>query len=201
MKILHIDSSVTGTQSVSRSLTREVVEKLVSVEPAATLVYRDLVGEPLSHYTAVLRVHGVTPDVATLAQKHELEVGDAILDEFLASDVIVIGAPMYNFSIPSQLKAWIDLICVAGKTFSYGPSGVKGLCGGKRVIIVSTRGGIHSDGSPTASYDFQEKYLEKVFGFLGITDIDIVRAEGVAIPPDGAATARKSAETAIAALG
>ena len=199
MKILHIDSSVTGAKSVSRPLTKATAEKLAS-KPGATVTYRDLVGEPLSHYTAVLRVHGVTPETATPAQKSELEMGEAILSEFLASDVVIVGAPMYNFNIPSQLKAWIDLICVAGKTFSYGADGPKGLCGGKKVIVVSSRGGLYGAGSPAAAMDFQENYLKTVFGFLGITDITVVRAEGVAYGPDAAAAAIEGAKAEIAKL-
>ncbi len=199
MKILHIDSSVTGAASVSRPLTKEAAEKLAG-KSGATVTYRDLVGEPLSHYTAVLRVHGVTPDTATPAQKLELQMGEAILAEFLASDAVIVGAPMYNFSIPSQLKAWVDLICVAGKTFSYGAEGPKGLCDGKKVIIVSSRGGLYGAGSPAAGMDFQENYLKTVFGFLGITDITVIRAEGVAYGPDAAKAAIESAKAEIAKL-
>lgn len=200
MKILHIDSSVTGATSVSRPLTKETAAKLLASNPGAEVVYRDLVGEPLSHYTAVLRVHGAETDTHTPAQKLELEMGKTILAEFLAADTIVIGAPMYNFSVPSQLKAWIDLICVAGTTFKYGSAGPEGLCGGKKIVIVSTRGGLYGEGSPNAKADFQENYLKAVFGFLGITDITVVRAEGVAYGPDAAAKALEGAKAQIAAL-
>jgi len=199
MKILHIDSSVTGAKSVSRPLTKETAEKLAS-KPGATVTYRDLVGEPLSHYTAVLRLYGVTPETATPAQKLELETGEAILAEFLASDVVILGAPMYNFNIPSQLKAWVDLICVAGKTFSYGADGPKGLCGDKKVIIVSSRGGKYGPGSPTAHMDFQENYLKGVLGFLGVTDITVIRAEGIGYGPDVAKAAVEGAQAEIAKL-
>lgn len=200
MKILHIDSSVTGAQSVSRPLTAATIAKLKANNPAADVTYRDLVGEPLSHYTAVLRVHGADFVATTPAQKLELEMGETILAEFLASDVVVIGAPMYNFGIPSQLKAWIDLICVAGKTFSYSSAGPKGLCGGKRIIIVSSRGGAYGAGSPFAAYDFQENYLKAVFGFIGITDVEIIRAEGLGAGPEKAAEAIASANQQIASL-
>jgi len=199
MKILHIDSSVSGAKSVSRPLSKETTAKLATA-PGSTVTYRDLVGEPLSHYTAVLRVHGITPETATPAQKAELELGEAILAEFLASDTIVLGAPMYNFGIPSQLKAWVDLICVAGKTFSYGADGPKGLCGGKKVVIVSSRGGKYGAGSPAAPMDFQENYLKGVLGFIGITDITIIRAEGIAYGPDAAKAAIESAQADIAKL-
>jgi len=199
MKILHIDSSVTGAKSISRPLTKETAAKLAS-KPGATVTYRDLVDEPLNHYTAVLRVYGVTPETATPAQKLELETGEAILAEFLASDVVVLGAPMYNFGIPSQLKAWVDLICVAGKTFSYGADGPKGLCGDKKVIIVSSRGGKYGGDSPTAHMDFQEKYLKGVLGFLGVTDITVIRAEGIGYGPDVAKAAVEGAQAEIAKL-
>jgi FMN-dependent NADH-azoreductase len=200
MKILHLDSSVTGAQSVSRPLSKATTEQLVKSNPGAEVTYRDLVGEPLSHYTAVLRVHGADFVAVTDEQKLELKMGEEILAEFLASDVVVIAAPMYNFSIPSQLKAWVDLICVAGKTFSYGSEGPKGLCGGKKVVIVSTRGGQYGDGAPFAPYDFQEKYLKAVLGFIGITDVSVVRAEGLGRGGDVAKAAVESAYAEIAKL-
>jgi FMN-dependent NADH-azoreductase len=200
MKILHLDSSVTGANSVSRPLSKATTEQLVKSNLGAEVVYRDLVGEPLSHYTAVLRVHGADFIPVTAEQKHELATGETILAEFLASDVIVIGAPMYNFGIPSQLKAWVDLICVAGKTFSYGSEGPKGLCGGKKVILVSTRGGAYGPGSPYEIADFQEKYLKFVLGFLGITDVSVVRAEGLGRGGDVAKLAVESAYAEVAKL-
>ena len=196
MKILHIDSSVTGAKSVSRPLSKEATAKLATA-PGSTVTYRDLVGEPLSHYTAVLRVHGATPELHTPAQKAELAMGEAILAEFLAADTIVIGAPMYNFAIPSQLKAWIDLICVAGKTFSYGADGPKGLCGDKKVIIISSRGGKYGETSPM---DFQEGYLKVICGFLGITDVTVIRAEGIGYGPEVANAAIEGAKAEIAKL-
>ena len=120
MKILHLDSSVTGEKSVSRPLTQYAAEKLKSLHPDAEYTYRDLVKNTLRHYTAVLRLYGDNVEQITDQQKSELETGKEILEEFLAADIVLIGAPMYNFNIPSQLKAWIDLNCIAGKTFSYG---------------------------------------------------------------------------------
>ncbi|MCB1579212.1 MAG: NAD(P)H-dependent oxidoreductase, partial [Xanthomonadales bacterium] len=136
--------------------------------PGLQVHYHDLVADPLPHWTPVADADN--PAVAR---------GGELLDEFLAADVVVIGAPMYNFSIPSQLKAWIDRVAVAGKTFRYGENGPEGLAGGKKLIIASSRGGVYSAGSPAAGMDFQETYLRGVFGFLGITDIEVVRAEGV----------------------
>ncbi|HEY4355343.1 MAG TPA: NAD(P)H-dependent oxidoreductase [Acidobacteriaceae bacterium] len=179
MKILHIDSSVTGEKSVSRPLSKETVARLQSLNPGAEVVYRDLVAEPLRHYTAVLRLFGADLPDGTPEQKHELAAGKEILAEFQAADVIVIGAPMYNFGIPSQLKAWFDLLCVPGVTFRYSSAGPEGLLGGRRVIVISTRGGLYGPGSPYEPADFQEKYIKQVFAFLGIPEVEIIRAEGI----------------------
>ncbi|MBS0333343.1 MAG: NAD(P)H-dependent oxidoreductase, partial [Proteobacteria bacterium] len=127
-----------------------------------------------------------------------LAEAEAILEEFLAADIVVIGAPMYNFGIPSQLKAWIDHIVVGGKTFRYGESGVEGLAGGKRIILASSRGGFYGDGSPVAALQHQESYLRGVFGFIGIPEIEVVGAEGVNLGPD---QRRASLEAAVAAAG
>jgi FMN-dependent NADH-azoreductase len=172
MNVLHVDSSALGGHSVSRELGRAVVATLTRNNPAARITYRDLAANPLPHWTPV----AAAADPAARA-------GSEALDEFLAADVVVIGAPMYNFSIPSTLKAWIDRIAVAGRTFRYGANGPEGLAGGKRVVIVSSRGGIYSEGAMQA-LDFQEQYLRKLFGFLGVTDIEIVRAEGVNLSPE-----------------
>ena len=167
MKLLHIDSSALGTGSVTRELTAAIVARWQDKLPQLQVEYRDLDADPLPHLTG-----------RSLAQSDPAEAADAAraMEQFLAADVIVIGAPMYNFSIPSTLKAWIDRIAVAGKTFRYTEKGPEGLAGGKKVVIASGRGGIHT-GAPT---DFQEAYLRQVFGFLGVTDIEFVRAEGVA---------------------
>ena len=130
----------------------------------------------------------------------ELEVGKAILQEFQAADIIVVGAPMYNFSIPSQLKAWIDLLAVPGVAFRYSSAGPEGLLGGRRIIIASSRGGAYGPGSPFEAADFQEKYLKQVFGFLGITEIEIIRAEGAARDPEKLAAALTGARQQIAKL-
>ena len=153
MKILHLDSSVTGEKSVTRQLSKEAAGKLQTLNPDAEYIYRDLVKDSLRHYEAVLRLHGAEPAHLTPNEQKELETGKALLAEFLASDAVVIGAPMYNFSIPSQLKAWVDLVCVAGSTFRYGANGPEGLCGGKKVVILSSRGGLYGPGSPFEPFD------------------------------------------------
>lgn len=177
MNLLHVDSSALGTHSVSRDLSRAVVESLKRAHPGAKLTYRDLAANPLPHWAPA-------PDAANPAERS----GSEALEEFLAADVVVVGAPMYNFSIPSTLKAWIDRLAIAGKTFRYSAAGPEGLAGGKRVIIASSRGGIYSEG-PAEAMDFQEDYLRKVFGFFGITDIEVVRAEGVNLGPEQKAKA------------
>ncbi|WP_114241122.1 FMN-dependent NADH-azoreductase [Dyella sp. C9] len=189
MKLLHIDASALGGHSVSRGLTAAIVAEIKRSEPAAEVIYHDLVAHPLPHWTPVADA----ADPATA-------LSNQMLEEFLTADVVVIGAPMYNFSVPSQLKAWIDRIAVAGKTFHYTANGPEGLAGGKRVIIASSRGGVYSAGSAAAPMDFQETYLRAVFGFLGVTDLEFVRAEGVAISEDNKAESLKSAHAAIGVL-
>jgi len=167
MKLLHIDSSVLGETSASRNLTAAIVARLRAEDPGIDVTHRDLAAQSLPHFTPVL------------AEGHPCVARNGeILDEFMAADVVVIGAPMYNFSIPTQLKAWIDRVLIAGKTFRYTENGPEGLAGGKRVIIASSRGGIYSEG-PAASVDFQETYLKHVFGFIGIHNLEFVRAEGL----------------------
>ena len=172
MNLLHVDSSALGTHSVSRELSHAVVDAWKRAHPGAKVTYRDVAANPLSHWAPAA-------DAANPAGRG----GSDVLDEFLAADVVVVGAPMYNFSIPSTLKAWIDRLAIAGKTFRYGANGAEGLAGGKRVIIASSRGGIYSEG-PGEAMDFQEDYLRKVFGFFGITDVEVVRAEGVNLGPE-----------------
>jgi FMN-dependent NADH-azoreductase len=186
MNLLHVDSSALGAHSVSRELGAAIVEAWKRAHPGLKLTYRDLAAEPLPHWTPVA-------DAADPAAR----LGSQVLGEFLAADVVVLGAPMYNFSIPSTLKAWIDRVAVAGKTFRYTADGPEGLAGGKRLIIASSRGGLYSAGSPAAAMDFQENYLRAVFGFLGVTDIEVIRAEGVNIGPEQKAQAIASAHAAI----
>ncbi len=179
MKLLHIDASALGDNSVSRQLSAAVVARFRDQVEDLQVSYRDLDANPIPHLRG-----------SSLAQVDAAEVADAgqVMQQFLDADVMVIGAPMYNFSIPSTLKAWIDRVAVAGKTFKYTENGAVGLAGGKRVIIASSRGGIYSD-SPA---DFQEPFLRQIFGFMGIGDVEFVRAEGIAYSP-------KHREDAIAA--
>jgi len=178
MKLLHIDSSILGDNSASRQLSREVVKAWQAADPDVEVSYRDLAAEAIEHFSAATLVAAGTPaELRDAAQKHEAQLSADTLAQFLAADAVVIAAPMYNFTIPTQLKAWIDRVAVAGQTFRYTEAGPEGLCGGKKVVIVSTAGGIHAG---QASGIAHEEYLKLVLGFLGITDIEIVRAEGLA---------------------
>jgi FMN-dependent NADH-azoreductase len=188
MKLLHIDASALGAHSVSRGLTQAIVSEFVNNHPGTEVTYRDLHAAPLAHWG--LPAGEDDPNAAEAAK---------VLEEFLAADVVVVGAPMYNFSITSSLKAWIDRILVAGKTFRYTAAGPEGLAGGKRVIIASSRGGIYTAG-PAAGMDFQEPYLRSVLGFIGVTDVEFVRAEGVAMSDDHKAKAVESATAGIGGL-
>ncbi|MBV4455409.1 MULTISPECIES: FMN-dependent NADH-azoreductase [Pseudomonas] len=178
MKLLHIDSSILGDNSASRQLSAGVVKAWQAAQPGVEVTYRDLASEGISHFSgASLGALGTAAELRDAAQQHEAQLSASSLAEFLAADAIVVGAPMYNFTIPTQLKAWIDRIAVAGQTFRYTEAGPEGLCGNKKVIIVSTSGGLHAGQATGAAH---EGYLKLLFGFLGITDIEIVRAEGLA---------------------
>ncbi|QIZ50521.1 FMN-dependent NADH-azoreductase [Dickeya zeae] len=196
--ILHIDSSILGSNSVSRSLTAEIVAKEVKLHPGATLLRRDLVEDELLHlgpaHLAVFQ--GNTPSSETLG--NDIALGGAYIDELFSADIIVIGVPMYNFSIPSQLKAWLDRVLVAGRTFHYTANGPEGLLpAGKKVYIASTRGGVYSGTSPVAHLDHQETLLTAALNFIGLTDITVIRAEGLALGDDARATALASARNVV----
>lgn len=198
MKLLHVDASILGVNSISRQLSAAIVKRLRDANPALEVSYHDLGAEPIGHLTGVhlAAAQGVTPEEPLLQQ--DLALGQKALEDFLAADIVVVGAPMYNFSVSSQLKAWIDRLAVRGKTFRYTDKGPEGLAGGKRVIVASSRGGFYGPQMPTASLDHQENYLRGVFGFFGITDLTFIRAEGVNVSPDQ----RKAAiEAATAEVG
>ena len=174
MTILQIDSAITGEHSISRQLTRAIVEQITGPDPAATVIRRDLASDPLPHLT-----------LAGMADR-------SVLDEFLAADTVVIGAPMYNFSLPSQLKAWIDRIVVAGETFRYTAEGPVGLVQNKRVIVALARGGFYEAGSPAAGLEHLQTYLAAVLGFIGI-EAEFITADGINIGPEQRAAALDAA--------
>jgi len=202
MKLLHIDSSVLGNNSVSRQLTAEIVAKWRTSHPGTAVDYLDLAIDAPSHLSADSLGFRMAPGAAELTdiQRKENAVSEALVQQFLAADVIVIGAPLYNFSIPSQLKAWIDRVAQVGRTFKYTEKGPQGLAGGKTVIVASTRGGVYSTSEGGRAMEHQESYLQTVFGFFGITDVRFVRAEGLAMGAEPKAQAIADAELAITAL-
>ena len=199
MKLLHIDSSILGEGSVSRQLTAQLVATARATNDDVQLTYRDLVAQPLGHLTGAHLAAGQSAKLKSAALHQDVEAGQRDLEAFLAADVVVVGAPMYNFGISSQLKAWIDRIAVAGKTFRYTAKGPEGLAGAKKVFVVSTRGGFYGNGTPAAFLDHQETYLRGLFGFLGVTDITFIRAEGLAVGDDQRRKALKNARVEIAA--
>ena len=165
MTILHIDASINGATSASRKISRSIVDQLTIERGGAEIVYRDLAAEPLAHLTL------------------DAFADSSVLDEFVAADTVVIGAPMYNFTLPTQLKAWIDRIMIAGKTFRYTANGPEGLAGGKRVVIALARGGFYEQGSPASALEHLESYLRGIFNFIGI-EPEFVAADGLNISPE-----------------
>jgi FMN-dependent NADH-azoreductase len=200
MKLLHLDSSILGGNSASRQLSAAIVDQLTKATPGLDIVYRDLAVEPLSHLSGehLAARQGAVPESPAIQK--DVAASQAVLDEFLGADIVVIGAPMYNFTIPSQLKAWIDRILVAGKTFRYGTAGVEGLAGNKRVIIAISRGGLYGAGMPAAALEHVETYLRGVFGFIGVTGLEIVVAEGLQIGPEQREKAMRGALQAVTEL-
>src|ERR1700761_610121 len=185
MKILHLDSSILGAQSASRRLTAEIVTQLKATHPEAEVQYVDLTTAALPHLSGVSLAQADQAEAALNAQA---------LADFLAADVIVIGAPMYNFSVPTQLKSWIDRVVVAGKTFRYTENGPVGLvAAGKKAIIASSTGGIYTGESPARFVEHNETYLKAVLTHIGIEDVEVVRAEGIGYGPEARARAIESA--------
>jgi FMN-dependent NADH-azoreductase len=200
MRLLHIDASIQGANSASRQLSAAVVERLRKAMPDIEITYRDLAAEPLSHLSGdhLAAAQGATPESPALQQ--DLAASQAALEVFLAADIVVIGAPMYNFTIPSQLKAWIDRILVAGKTFRYSAKGPEGLAGNKRLIIAISRGGLYGPGAPAAVLEHLETYLRGVFGFIGVSNPQLIVAEGLLLGPEQRETSMQRALQAIGAL-
>ncbi|ANY21220.1 FMN-dependent NADH-azoreductase 1 [Tsuneonella dongtanensis] len=186
MNILHLDSSITGDNSASRALSAAIVRELTDADPSASVTYRDLVAQPLDHLTL--------PGFATPQSAQALS-------EFKAADVVVIGAPMYNFTIPSQLKAWIDRVLVAGETFRYTESGPEGLAGDKTVIVALARGGLYGEGTAQRSIEHAERYLADALAFIGITEPRFVIAEGLALGDEARDAALASAHEAVRRIG
>jgi FMN-dependent NADH-azoreductase len=183
-KLLHIDSSVLGPNSVSRQVSAAIAGRLAKATPGLAVTYRDLATTPLSHLSGLhlAAMQGAATSDAAIQQ--DLTAGQAVLSEFLAADIVVLGAPMYNFTIPSQLKAWIDRIIVPGQTFKYGANGPEGLAGNKRVIVAISRGGFYGADTPMAALEHLESYLRGVFAFIGVTKLEFIPADGIQLGPE-----------------
>lgn len=203
MKLLHVDSSILGTHSVSRQLSAEIVAEWLKGRPDTTVEYLDLALNAPNHFGAdAIAIKGVAQPEPTESQRTENALSEKLVSQFLAADVIVIGAPFYNFSIPTQLKAWIDRLAQPGRTFTYTEKGPTGLATGKTVIVASTRGGAYSTSEGGQAMEHQESYLKVVFGFFGVTDVRIVRAEGLAMgeAPKAAALSAARADMELATV-
>ena len=201
MKLLHLDSSILGANSVSRELTAYIVAREQALHSGLEVVHRDLAADTALHLSGAHLAAFQGAAINDAALTADLAAGGEYLKDLFEADIIVIGAPMYNFSIPTQLKAWIDRVVVAGKTFRYGPNGPESLLPpGKKVFIASSRGGIYQPGSPAAALEHHESYLKGVLAFIGLTDVSVVRAEGIALGAEARAAAIAGAKEQIAAI-
>jgi FMN-dependent NADH-azoreductase len=200
MQLLHIDSSVLGPNSASRALSAEIVARQIALHPDIQVTHRDLAADAALHLSSAHLAAWQGGAVEDQVLGADLAKGGAYLEELFAADIIVIGAPMYNFSIPSQLKAWIDRVVVAGKTFRYGATGAEGLLKNKKVFIASSRGNVYAPGSPAAALEHHESYLTGVLAFIGLTDLTVVRAEGLAFGVAAKDAAMLKARENIAAM-
>lgn len=200
MKLLHLDSSILGDHSVSRALSKAAVERITAGNPDIEVTYHDLVAEPIAHLTGRY-LAGQSDDVQhDQALQDDLALGGKVLDAFLAADIVVIGVALYNFTISSQLKSWVDRICVAGKTFRYTEAGPEGLAGDKRVILTIARGGLYGPGTPSQSFEHAETYLRSVFAFIGVANPEVIVAEGLALGAEPREAATKAALETVATL-
>ena len=200
MRILHIDSSITGAASVSRQLTADIVSALQQAHPEAMVEHLDLGNNPPPHLGPQSLGMRTGQEAATEVERQENAISEALVSQFLAADVIVLGVPFYNFTIPTQLKAWFDRIAQAGRTFRYTANGPEGLATGKKIYAVSTRGGMYSTSEGGQAMEHQESYLKVIFGFMGVTDISIIRAEGLGMGEDARTSAIGQAKQLIEQL-
>jgi len=196
--ILVIHSSASAEGAVSRLLVEETVDRLLIANPAATVVRRDLGADPVPHLTTAT-LAGVRGEPATEAEHTARLLSDTLIAELRAADTVVIGVPMYNFSMPTGLRAWFDHVLRAGETFSYTDAGPQGLVGGKRVIVIEARGGFYSEG-PAQAFDFQEPYLRHLLAFIGITDVTFVRVEKIGYGPEAREASVAAARNQILAM-
>ena len=202
MKLLHIDSSISGQNSVTRGLTRKIVEQQRVAHPDLQVEYLDLARQapgPLSLDALGFRLPP-SSETLTDVQRSENAVSEALVSQLIAADVVVIGSPLYNFTVPAQLKAWLDRVAQVGRTFKYTEKGPVGLLGGKTVILALSRGGVYSTSDVGNAMEHQESYLKTIFGFMGVTDIRVVRAEGMDMEPESRERGLAQAQEDILAL-
>jgi len=201
-KLLHLDTSIQANNSVSRRLSAAIVDKFKATTGDLEVTYRDLAAHPLPHLTEPVFASFQSTDVSALTSTQQADAAESakVLAEFLAADTVVIGVAFYNYSIPSSLKAWIDRVVVAGKTFNYGANGPIGYAGGKRVIVAIARAGVFADGTPFAQREHAERYLRDIFSLVGIDDLEVVVAEGLAFGPEASAAAVQGAMSRIDAI-
>ncbi len=200
MNILHLDASASKhAESHTRRLSARLVDQLTAANDAATVVYHDLADMKLPHIDTTIR-DAWAPEGERDASLEELATrSKTLVTELQAADTIIVGSPMYNFSVPSTLKAWIDHVAIAGQTFRYTDSGPEGLLADKKAYLILSSGGVYSEG-PAASSDHLDTYLRTVLAFLGVTDITTIRAEGVAYGPEQEEAAMQQAYSQIQAL-
>ncbi|MFQ4136676.1 FMN-dependent NADH-azoreductase [Nodosilinea sp. PGN35] len=178
--ILHLDSSPRGDRSVSRTLSKEFITQWKMAHPNDTVTYRDIGHDPVPFVSEDWIAAAFTPpEQHTPELSAAIQISDELIDEFLSADRYVSSIPMYNLSIPANFKAYIDQIVRVGRTFSVDETGYKGLVHNKKMTIIMAQGGAYPEGSPTHSYDLQTPYLKLIFGFIGITDIEFVYADGL----------------------
>jgi FMN-dependent NADH-azoreductase len=187
-KVLIIDSAATGEASVSHKLTDQFADRLRRHDPSVRITRRDIGAAPIPHLTAetVGAIRGA--EAETDAARAALALSDRLIAEVKDADVIVIGAPMYNFGMASTLKTWFDHILRAGITFRYSAEGPEGLVKGKKAVVIESRAGLYSEG-PAAVMDHQEPHIRTLLSFMGVTDVTFVRAEKLAFGPDAASAA------------
>ena len=200
MRILHIDSSITGAASVSRLLSAETLDTLRQAHPEAKVEYLDLGNNPPPHLGPQSLGMRTGQAATTEQERKENAISETLVTQFLAADMIVLGAPFYNFTISTQLKAWFDRIAQAGRTFTYTAAGPQGLATGKKVYVLSARGGIYSSSAAGQALEHQESYLKVIFGFMGVTDITFIHAEGLAMGEEAKRQAIAHAQQSIAQL-
>jgi FMN-dependent NADH-azoreductase len=198
-RTLLVTSSPRGADSLSTRFATEIAEG-IEARMGGPLTVRDVAANPPPHIApAYIQGRVLSPEDRTPEQAEAVRVAQELVDELKAADVIVLGSGMINFGLPSQLKAWFDHVTWPGVTFGYGDTGPKGLLTGKKVYLVTAAGGVFSEGA-WAPFDFQTNYLLHLLGFIGLTDVEVVRVEGTVFGPDAVTAALANTETAIKAL-